>query len=408
MRSDGTPLGHRVTTLEDKDAGIVGRLDEPDAPPERVLEEVIETLTKDWRAYGRDLGSLLSLDWLREPAQPLEAVVEATHHLLQPIPWELASLESSNPIGVDAGVSSVARVAPTRSAGIEDVRYVQATLARLTGTTTVADGILGPQTQHSIRLFQQQSNLPESGLADRETLAALRHQALEAAPFPPRVVLVRTGFEQQVRGGSTGYESTFGVDLYRLYDSAGYRVELLEAHDIGALTSYVADPTTAIVHIAAGIRLTFGGVVSLDLGRSLSKRAMEGSDWTASLLGRALTGSGEAPLVVIDVPRPSSGSEAARQLVLRNRFAADLFDALTTSAVLATGLMADATPDSHETLLERLRAGDSIGDAASAARHVRASGADTAAGLPDAAAVAAIALFARTPNAGIGLGRPAR
>jgi hypothetical protein len=70
--------------------------------------------------------------------------------------------------------------------------------------------------------------------------------------------------------------------------------------------------------------------------------------------------------------------------------------------------MAYAGADSHAALIKRLRDAGSIGEACTAARRVAAPGSDMAAGLPDAAGAAAIALFARTPNAGIGLGRVAR
>ena len=51
---------------------------------------------------------------------------------------------------------------------------------------------------------------------DKATLAAIRHRTLDAEPFPPRVVVVRTGLDRQVQSSSVGYESTFGVDLYRI------------------------------------------------------------------------------------------------------------------------------------------------------------------------------------------------
>ena len=392
--------------------GIVGLLENPDASPERALKDVMARLATDWRAYGGELGSLLAsagLDHvLGTRAAPVDVVVETTHHLLPPIPWELASLSASLPIVMDPRVASFTRSAPSRAEGVEDVRYAQSTLSRLMGISTAADGILGPQTEELVRTFQRDAGLPAHGGVDQATLAAIRRRAIDADPFPPRVVVVRAGFERQVQQSSVGYERTFGVDLYRLYESQGYRVELLEQPDIGAFASYTADPSTAIVHLAAGIRLTSAGIVSLDFAEGFSKASRDESEWTASLVARALTRSGDGPLVVVDVPRPSSSSEAARQLVLRNRFASDLFELLTTSAVLATGLMAGSTADSHGILLERLQAADSIGLACAAARRVTARESDRPDGVPDPAALASIALFAMTPSAGIGMGRAVR
>ena len=171
------------------------------------------------------------------------------------------------------------------------------------------------------------------------------------------------------------------------------------------MASYTADPSTAVVHLAAGIRLTSSGIVSLDFAEGFSRGSRDESEWTASLVGRALTRSGEGPLVVVDVPRPSSSSEAARQLVLRNRFASDLFELLTSSAVLATGLMAGSTADSHGVLLDRLKEADSIGAACAAARRVTAREPDRPDGVPDLAALASITLFARSASAGIGKGQ---
>jgi hypothetical protein len=297
---------------------------------------------------------------------------------------------------------------PSRAEGVEDVRYAQATLSRVMGISTPADGILGPQTEKLLRAFQRDAGLPVHGRVDQTTLAAIRRRALDADPFPPRVVVVRAGFEQQVQQISVANERTFGVDVYRIYESQGYRVELLEQPEIGALASYTADPSTAIVHLAAGVRLTSAGIVSLDFAEGFSKSSRDPSEWTASLVSRALYRSGDGPLVVVDVPRPSSSSEVARQLVLRNKFASDLFEVLTSSAVLATGLLADSTADSHIALLERLRAGESLGASSAAARRVAAMGIDLASSVPEPAALASIALFARTPNAGIGMGRAAK
>jgi tetratricopeptide (TPR) repeat protein len=392
--------------------GIVGLLENPDASPERALKEVMARLAADWRVYGGELGSLLAaagMDHvLGSNTAPVDVLVETTHSLLPPIPWELATVIGSVPIVQDPRVATFVRSMPSRAEGVEDVRYAQATLSRVMGISTPADGILGPQTEKLLRAFQRDAGLPVHGRVDQTTLAAIRRRALDADPFPPRVVVVRAGFEQQVQQISVANERTFGVDVYRIYESQGYRVELLEQPEIGALASYTADPSTAIVHLAAGVRLTSAGIVSLDFAEGFSKSSRDPSEWTASLVSRALYRSGDGPLVVVDVPRPSSSSEVARQLVLRNKFASDLFEVLTSSAVLATGLLADSTADSHIALLERLRAGESLGASSAAARRVAAMGIDLASSVPEPAALASIALFARTPNAGIGMGRAAK
>ena len=181
-------------------------------------------LATDWRAYGGELGSLLAsagLDHvLGTRAAPVDVVVETTHHLLPPIPWELASLSASLPIVMDPRVASFTRSAPSRAEGMEDVRYAQSTLSRLMGISTAADGILGPQTEELVRTFQRDAGLPDHGGVDQATLAAIRRRAIDADPsrhgsssFGP----ASNGRSSRARRGLR--DATFGVDLYRLYES---------------------------------------------------------------------------------------------------------------------------------------------------------------------------------------------
>ena len=414
-----TPAGDQGTeTRTKKPPAALARLGDPDAPPEKVYREAIDAVVDDWRAYGAMLGSLLPVEAVEHftgisgalgpSPPPTRLALDVSHRLLQPVPWELATIHERGPIALEAGVSSFYRALPTGTAASDTIRFVQRTLTHVTGLPLSDDGIYGPRTRDALARFQLDAGLKDRGGGiDDATLAALRKRALDSEPRPPRVMLLRTSFAQQVASQTTGYDEAFGVDLHRLYDAAGFEVEVIESLDLALLASALGDPGNAIVHIAASTRVTSGGIVSLDVSDPGFRTRSEGPELIPSLLGRVLASrrGDHDPLVIVDVPRPSSPSEAARQLFLRNRFAADLFEQRVVSTVVATGLMGEATNDTHLAMLEALRNAGSVGDACSAARRARVPDAGDRRGFPDAAAATAIALFARTPDTGIATGR---
>ena len=74
-----------------------------------------------------------------------------------------------------------ARLLRTGAKG-EDVRQLQTALGRH-GLPLAADGLFGPATERSVRIFQQRSGLPETGIACAATLAAIDQSP---APQPGR------------------------------------------------------------------------------------------------------------------------------------------------------------------------------------------------------------------------------
>jgi hypothetical protein len=96
-----------------------------------------------------------------------------------------------------------------------------------------------------------------------------------------------------------------------------------------------------IVHVVGSFEQRRGGSIFLNL--TAHRQEATG----VSHLGRALSHSGSA-LLILHSPWPGSTTEAARQLMLRERFAWELFQAQPRTNVLCVGLMEpQAGPDSY-------------------------------------------------------------
>ena len=356
-------------------------LDDPDAPPEKIYKQASDDLVSDATRYGELLGSHLpteGLEWmlgisgqLGQNVPPSRLSLEVAERLLEPVPWELASIRGRGPIALEPGISALWRSQTTGTVASETVRYVQQALGRLTGAALVADGVHGPQSRSAVEAFQDLAGLESTGKVDDPTLEAIRRRLIAALQRQPRAVLLRTSASMQISSATRGLETVYGVDLSRVYESLGFDIEVIESLDFATLQSVFGDRRYAMIHLGAATRVTSGGVVSLAFGDAGFDQP-SGPEITAQLLGRLLLSGGGDPIVVLDVPRPLSPTEAARQLFLRNRFAADVFEQRAASTIVATGLMEAATHDSHSALLEALVKGASVGLACSSARRVRA------------------------------------
>jgi hypothetical protein len=96
------------------------------------------------------------------------------------------------------------------------------------------------------------------------------------------------------------------------------------------------------------------------------------------------------PIVVLDPARPSYQTEAGRHLLLRNRFASQLFALGSAPIVVATGLFSSYDRNVLETFIGTLASGGAIAEACAA---VRAEARDVRRGLDEVLASLGVALF---------------
>lgn len=160
---------------------------------------------------------------------------------------------------------------------------------------------------------------------------------------PLRVVVVQPGVAEQERR-RRGFERVSRRTLVEIYKSHGLRAKLAAASNRDALIVLLAE-LPHIVHLQLPIveryrqlRIAFGE----DDGADLSVEALLAA-WPAAATWR--------PLIILDPPRPSDDLETARQLLLRNGFATELFTTGRARGVLCTGLF---EPASAELCAERL------------------------------------------------------
>lgn len=98
------------------------------------------------------------------------------------------------------------------------------------------------------------------------------------------------------------------------------------------------------------------------------------------------------PIVVLDPARPSTQTEAGRHLLLRNRFASQLFALGNAPIVVATGLFSSYDRNVLETFVGTLARGGAIVEACSAVR-ANARAANGQRGLEQALGSLGVALF---------------
>ena len=381
MRIDGPARAMLVSYARTRPAAN-GTPRPVDGPLRHILEQLasgplggsasfplIETLSGGWKDFGQLLGRTLLPNSLRAAISSqlrrspmtgrgdgphvkgsalagLDVVLECERSVYHAVPWELTVLDEHEPRPVvgEAGVRQVWR------AGVgmlvrERARWAQAALARLMGGRVVIDGIFGPVTKRALEDTQRMLKLPADGLLDTRTRLTLR-EALRARrprrPGGPAVLLVRARAEEEMTE-LRGFASR-GTDLDSLYRERGFDVTILDEPDPSLLQKFLHDRAYDVLHLAAPVAESrHGNELYLRFGSSFSNsRSLTGftSKVIASLLSRQPQGgpSLPQPIVILDVPKPPSPSEALRQLALRNVFASHLFLLGRLPAVLASGL----------------------------------------------------------------------
>jgi len=379
--SASLPLIDALKSLETSTAGI--RLLADALPP-----ALCAAVTRRLRAAAASSS--------RRPAGGLDLVFAAKQLSLHAVPWELATLDPTQPVPIvcEPNVNQTWRVTSTPSSRAR-MTWMQRALSIVLGRRIVADGLLGPLTLAAIREGQALLKLAETGHADAETVAALRHAVRDkrsAVQFTTGVLLIRSRRQLQfaVERGSF----LQGIDLVQLYEQRSQKVDIIEDPDLDQLSSLLQKNRYRTLHIATPISESrSSGELSLQMGVA-SSIAGTATPFSASLMARLLTsvaGGGPLPQVIVDVPRPPTFTETLRQLVLRNVFAAQLFALGNLPSVLAAGLGPPDVQRRHAVEMARRGAGFSTpGDLAKTLRNVGRE--------DDLLATAGVALFARDPE----------
>jgi hypothetical protein len=342
---DHSPDGPITQMLVDLEVGPLGG---------RASLALVERLTRPGPHLGLALAEAFLPGPLRERVhqrlrpgateEPLDVAIECgSAHQLHAFPWELLAVDprAPLPLGTQPGVGHVWR---SRSDTVSRARvsWAQRALAVVLGWQMFADGIAGPNTRRALAAFQEQQRLPVTGNLDRPTRLVLRDQRrrLLGGPAPSRRVLLLESAEQDEVRSARGYRSV-GIDLTALYASEGFDAHALREPDLNAIREVLQRQGCGILHVSAPIAesrssgelfLQLGSASTLERAATVLGPSSLGAVLKAASVGRP------APLVIVDVPRPPTLSEAARQLVLRNVFAAKLSTAGAVPAVLAAGL----------------------------------------------------------------------
>lgn len=171
------------------------------------------------------------------------------------------------------------------------------------------------------------------------------------AEGPTRVLLVKPGSSEAGDDLSSALESvSSGFSMEHLYQDGGPRdsVVTLESPKPDDLAGAIESIRPPVLHIIGQLRETPTGVCIDFEGseRRVSKVARKkASPGARADLGTLLEVSrlihylrGRAPVVILDITAPENVTDALRMLLLRNRFAAELYRSGTVRAVLATGL----------------------------------------------------------------------
>jgi len=167
-------------------------------------------------------------------------------------------------------------------------------------------------------------------------------------------LLMPSGGEDDVR-----IESSSGFSLAGVYSGLGAAPIATDVRDVEFLfRAFNWNQPPEVLHVVAAVREGYVGVY-LDFA-STSHRVESlgvgssdgGADLiTASFLSKVLGSLPQPPFIVLDITHPRNEVEAVRMLLLRNIFAAELFEFGAARGVLACGL---ARPDERQNLTAKI------------------------------------------------------
>lgn len=317
-----------------------------------VSRELLDFLLRNPVDAGLGLGRVL---FTRKQSEELLAAptLELTLNLpfgpLARVPWEMVRLNTDREEVPIVRRHSLTRTSTTFPQSVDQKRWVQQAANLLLPTRVAVDGMYGPQTEHAVGELQRRLG-PEISYdlkwGTKETLReALRALPAQTDPKPLRAWVLRPSVETRVRGHRGAGESL--VESFYTERSSNI-VFWLEDPDVDAMRSDLSDVSRYfdIIHIVTSFSEdSRSGEIYLDFGttRTATKTAQSDrgvSRISASLFNQVLNmmpADRVRPLVILDVIGPPDPYEAARLLLLRNDFAASLFELGNVSGVIGLG-----------------------------------------------------------------------
>jgi hypothetical protein len=173
----------------------------------------------------------------------------------------------------------------------------------------------------------------------------------------------------------------FGVDIGRAYEATGFEVLQAESPSLGEIHSIVEhvlaqDRVPAILHLSGGLRESPKGVTFTFAAGDWHLEALGGTRGSDELpaiavddILRAFPRESFSPLVILDIDRPPGTTETINQLFLRDLFAGELFAFGRCPALIATGLVDEASTELYRRLIGGLASGATIGSVCQSARQ---------------------------------------
>ncbi|MFN0087460.1 MAG: peptidoglycan-binding domain-containing protein [Blastocatellia bacterium] len=314
-----------------------------------VSRELLDFLLKNPVEAGLGLGRVL---FTREQAEellkapPLELTLNLPYGPLARVPWEMVRLNADREETPIVRRHSLTRTSTRFSQSIDSKKWTQQAANLLLPTRVTVDGMYGPQTERAVAELQRLFGPAISNDLKRKTKDALRKALRGLLPPDPLRAWVLRPSEATSLGTQRGDSESLVENFYTARSSN--IVFWLEDPDVEMMRGDLSEASRYfdIIHIVTSfsedsrsgeIYLDFGG------GRISSKAAQSyrgTSRISVSHLNQELNlmpADRVRPLVILDVIGPSDQYEAARLLLLRNDFAASLFELGNVSGVIGLG-----------------------------------------------------------------------
>ena len=297
---------------------------------EAVRHEAVEKLYRNWGQAVDEMRQLLLSGGAR-PEQRGYLLLRVAPGPTAAIPWELA------PTGQVDGRLFYRGFSEGVATYSESIRWMQASLQRITGEPLAVDGIFGPKTSASLRKFQATVGVSQTGQPDVASRNAIYQSLLKSGASARGRILVLQPNMRATFTAETAYEmggQSLAAEFYGGLDP----VVLEDPHPL-EIESAMEKVNPTVIHIVATVKDLQGGFIYLDFTRSLQedRERLLGAAQLARLLhGRP--GGQPKPIVILDAATTFNPREDVRTLFLRNYYATELLHLDCASAILGIGL----------------------------------------------------------------------
>jgi hypothetical protein len=353
--------------------------------PDRASVRIQDRWINDQVGPGVELGSLLfpppALQALRLSPSEVDLHVEVESGRLDFVPWELARTPDRALVALDPQISALSRAISRDAATRDEMRFLQVALNRLDGDLVV-DSDFGPASMQGLVRYKSKRGFTPNELVDADVLTALQEDIANRGAktsTPPLVILVQPSHHRQFEG-TRGFASV-GVDVDWLYQSSGFEVWRVEDPSVDeihrALEAALSESRPpAVLHLSGGLRESSRGVALTFLAGEWHSEYLGGSRFSDEFsvtvvddLLSAVPPEAFRPLLILDNDRPPGITETVSHLFMRNAFAGGVFRMGRCPAVLATGLVDEASTGVYTLLVKTLSSGATVAETASAIRH---------------------------------------